>query len=59
VQSSDALPIQAALLQSPGGALYTVFKDVNGSGLLQSNDFLNVQSRLLTSLPGGEPVALP
>jgi len=59
VQSSDALPIQAALLTTPGQAGYTIFRDVNGNGILQSNDFLAVQARLLTNLPGGEPVALP
>jgi hypothetical protein len=55
VQSSDALPIQAALLTTPGTAGYTIFKDVNGNGILQSQDFLNVQSRLLNTLPALEP----
>jgi uncharacterized delta-60 repeat protein len=55
VQASDALPIQAALLTTPGQSGYTIFRDVNGNGILQANDFLAVQARLLTMLPSAEP----
>jgi hypothetical protein len=37
------------------GGLYSVFKDINANGVVQSNDGLAVRNKLGSSLPPGEP----
>ena len=38
------------------GSLYTIFKDVNGSGSILGSDVMLVRNRRGISLPAGEPI---
>jgi hypothetical protein len=56
VQANDWNAIRLALLSVPGDAAYSVLKDINGNGQIQANDWNFSRSRLLDTLPAGNPV---
>jgi hypothetical protein len=67
VLSNDVLLVRNAQFQNPGGASYSIFYNVNGSGQSGSfpfeilvDDVLQVRNLQFTSLPSGpDPVGMP
>ncbi|MGB7159382.1 MAG: S8 family serine peptidase, partial [Tepidisphaeraceae bacterium] len=57
VVGSDVTLTRNAQNFTPGTGLYTIFKDVNGTGSILGSDVTLVRNRQGFTLPGGEPVA--